>query len=409
MFTLLHRMIFIELFRVFFLCWVGLTGLVLLAGVIAEATQQGLGPMQIVEIIPFLIPSTMPYTLPTTTLFATCVVYGRLAHDNEVLAVRASGVNVFQVVLPSLVLGGLASLGTMALYCDVIPSTHWMLRTHFTSNVEEVLYNMLRKDGCVKHPQLEYAIYAKKVEGRDLIDAKFMHRDPKGGFDMMAQGKKADLTFDKEKRIMIVRLWNGEVLKENGDRAQFEVIEFPFDMGGIFDQVKNRPTDMTWLEMGEFREKYDQEIEKFKQDIAQHEAVMVAGGAPANFAAHVRERRIQIKMTQSLITNIDAEYQMRPALALGCLCFVMVACPIGIWFSRSDYLSSFITCFLPIIIVYYPLLLCGVNMAKAGKLIPMLPSWGDWASLGAAALAIWPANLVTAVVSVQMMRRLVRN
>ncbi|MEI7684161.1 MAG: hypothetical protein WCL32_03985, partial [Planctomycetota bacterium] len=63
-------MIFVELFRVFFMCWLGLTGMILLGGVIAEATQQGLGPKQILEIIPFLIPSTLPYTLPTTTLFA---------------------------------------------------------------------------------------------------------------------------------------------------------------------------------------------------------------------------------------------------------------------------------------------------------------------------------------------------
>ena len=43
-------------------------------------------------VIPLLIPNTLPYTLPTTTLFATCVIYGRLAHDNEILAVKAAGI-----------------------------------------------------------------------------------------------------------------------------------------------------------------------------------------------------------------------------------------------------------------------------------------------------------------------------
>jgi lipopolysaccharide export system permease protein len=61
---------------------------------------------------------------------------------------------------------------------------------------------------------------------------------------------------------------------------------------------------------------------------------------------------------------------MRPALSLGCLCFILVGCPVGIWFSRSDYLSSFITCFLPIVFIYYPLLLCGTGMARDGKLPP---------------------------------------
>ena len=67
-----------------------------------------------------------------------------------------------------------------------------------------------------------------------------------------------------------------------------------------------------------------------------------------------------------MLASIDAERHMRPALALGCLCFALVGCPVGIWFSKSDYLSAFITCFLPIVIVYYPLMLCGINMARSG-------------------------------------------
>ncbi|MEN9672686.1 MAG: hypothetical protein RL553_951, partial [Planctomycetota bacterium] len=91
MFGILQRMVFWELFKVFFLALVGITGILLMAGIVAEATQQGLGPAQILGAIPLLIPSTLPYTIPATTLFATCVVYGRLSADNEVLAIRASG------------------------------------------------------------------------------------------------------------------------------------------------------------------------------------------------------------------------------------------------------------------------------------------------------------------------------
>jgi lipopolysaccharide export system permease protein len=401
--SLLHRMIFIELFRVFFLCWVGLTGIVLLAGVIAEASQQGLGPVQILQVIPFLIPSTMPYTLPTTTLFATCVVYGRMAHDNEVLAIKAAGINVFQAVIPSLVLGGLASLGTMVLYLDVIPSTHWALRTHLTDNVEELIYSMLRKDGFIRTP--EYEIRVHKVSDRDLIDATFMHRGPKGIFDMIARGKKAEISVDQEAKMLKVRMWNGSARKDNGDIGQFEFQEWSFEMPKFAYQAKTRPTDMTWNELATFRKKFEDDIEAAKQEIAQHEAVIITGNAPPGFVEHIGHRRLQIRSIQGMITNIDTEYQMRPSLALGCLCFVLVACPVGIWFSRSDYLSSFITCFLPIIVVYYPLMLCGVNFAKSGKFMNALP---HLPAAAVVALTIWPANVVTAAAALFMMRRLVR-
>ena len=86
---------------------------------------------------------------------------------------------------------------------------------------------------------------------------------------------------------------------------------------------------------------------------------------------------------------------MRPALALGCLCFVLVGCPVGIWFSRSDYLSTFITCFLPIVVIYYPLLLCGINLGKTGKFDPIV--------------AIWSANAVMAIIALWLFRRLLKN
>src|SRR5207249_7762125 len=78
------------------------------------------------------------------------------------------------------------------------------------------------------------------------------------------------------------------------------------------------------------------------------------------------------KWREQTISSIHAEWNMRPALAFGCLCFALVGCPIGIWFSKSDYLSAFITCFLPIVIIYYPLMFCMFDLGRAGKVAPWL-------------------------------------
>jgi lipopolysaccharide export system permease protein len=93
--------------------------------------------------------------------------------------------------------------------------------------------------------------------------------------------------------------------------------------------------------------------------------------------------------------NLEVEIQKRPAESLGCLCFVLVGCPVGIWFSRSDYLSAFITCFLPIVFVYYPLMLCGANLAKDGRFHP--------------ALTIWFADALLALVGVILFWRMTKN
>src|SRR6476620_7398212 len=133
-------MIFWELLRVFFFALLALTGMLVMGGVVAEATQRGLGPGQLLMAIPLLIPSTLPYTLPTTTLFATCVVFGRLANDNEILALKAAGIHLSHVIWPAVLLGILASAATLFLYLDVIPTTHHELRTRLISDVEDYLY-----------------------------------------------------------------------------------------------------------------------------------------------------------------------------------------------------------------------------------------------------------------------------
>src|SRR3954453_13044897 len=103
--TILQRMIFWELVRVFLLALVRLTGLFLLGGLVSEATQRGFSRLEVLMVIPLLVPNTLPYTIPATTLCATCGVYGRLSHDNEVTAVKPAGVPPGRLIAPSLLLG----------------------------------------------------------------------------------------------------------------------------------------------------------------------------------------------------------------------------------------------------------------------------------------------------------------
>ena len=88
----------------------------------------------------------LPYTIPATTLFASCVVYGRLSHDNEVVAIKAAGVHLINILKPALLLGTITTLVTAGLYHTVIPLSQQMLYKQLLDDPEELLYNMLRRD-----------------------------------------------------------------------------------------------------------------------------------------------------------------------------------------------------------------------------------------------------------------------
>src|SRR6266852_6193141 len=118
--------------------------------------KNGFGPTQILACIPLLLPSLLPYTVPTTTLFATCIVYGRLSADNEILALKAAGVHIVHVVWPALFLGVVTSLVTMFCFIDLIPYTGCLLRTRVVGDVEELLYTVLRNDGGINNPKISW-------------------------------------------------------------------------------------------------------------------------------------------------------------------------------------------------------------------------------------------------------------
>ncbi len=80
------------------------------------------------------------------------------------------------------------------------------------------------------------------------------------------------------------------------------------------------------------------------------------------------------------------ESPRRWANGFSCLVFAMVGVPIAILRRYSDTWASFFVCFLPILIIYYPLMAFAVDRAKVGALPPMivwlgnivLASWGLW-------------------------------
>lgn len=405
--TTLNRTIFAELVRVFLLALGGLTGLFLLAGVVQQASQLGLGPAQIVAIIPLFVPSTLPYTIPATTLFAACVVYGRLAHDNEVVALKAAGVHLSTIIRPAVLLGVITTAVTGGLYYAVIPQTQVRLQEEALRDPEEVIYNTLRRDRCLRHPTFPYVLFVRDVQGRRLIDVVIKNRakttDEKGvetymGYDVVFRAREARLRVDVAAGILWIdpdqfavynRSTFGRTTSTNPQELRIPDFLNPAD-------ARTRPGSLTWEELGP-------RVDELGRQRAEKAAALAAAERapppPTEEAAklafqHRAGLQAQLDGLQRQVRNVEAEYYMRPALAVGCLVFALIGCPVGLWANRADYLSTFVICFLPTVCVYYPLLLAGSNMGKDGRL-----------PLG---LGCWLANIVIGACGAALAWRLLR-
>jgi lipopolysaccharide export system permease protein len=371
--TIMTRMILWDLVRVFLMALVAITGILLVAGIIAEATQQGLGPKQILSAIPLLIPSTLPYTIPATTLFAVCVVYGRLSADNEILAIRSAGVNLYRVVVPAIMLGIGMMFVTMVLYARVIPSTHHMLRSLVYRDAEELIYTLLRRQGVLQHSSMPYAMYVKSVQGRKLITPVFKHMTADGQYDLVAHAKEADLRVNLTKKVIYLHMRWGEAISDDGNLGYFVDRVWEVPLGDSFGKPSvKRQREMLWEELAANKAEAEAKMAELNQQIDEAVEDMKKPDADEALPAHIQHLRNQYARQRQEKMNSEVEMLMRVSLCLGCLCFILIGCPVGIWFSRSDFLSSFITCFLPVVLVYYPLMLCGSGLAREGKFNPIL-------------------------------------
>ena len=99
-------------------------------------------------------------------------------------------------------------------------------------------------------------------------------------------------------------------------------------------------------------------------------------------------REGDVRYLTRVYRGIESEMNMRPALALGCLCFALVGCPVGIGARRGDYLGVFVFCFLPTTFVYYPVLIVGMQLSNQGRVPPAVFWVPDLLMLGASLILI---------------------
>ena len=91
---LLQRYILSQLFRVFCGVLVVLTILLVVGGVFQEVSRSGLGVFQTLQILPYIIPSLLPFSIPVAVLLTVCIVYGRMAANHEIVAAKAAGEDI---------------------------------------------------------------------------------------------------------------------------------------------------------------------------------------------------------------------------------------------------------------------------------------------------------------------------
>jgi lipopolysaccharide export LptBFGC system permease protein LptF len=158
----LHAYIARDLTRVAVIALVAFTLVMCVFAIVEPLRKQGLAGLQVLRLFVYMVPVMFSFTLPVAALFATTIVYGRFAQDNELTACRASGIAPVSLMKPALFMGLLVTLATLGLSNFVAPVMARLGEVAVRANARGILYHRIGTEGYYKHESM--ILHADQVD-----------------------------------------------------------------------------------------------------------------------------------------------------------------------------------------------------------------------------------------------------
>jgi len=393
--SILIRHILIELSKVFLLSLAVLTALMIIVGLVREAINQNLPPAQVIWLIPYILPDALRIMIPVTLLLATTVVYGRMSGGNEVVAIKAMGISPVRIIWPALVAAFLISLVTVWLNEVAVSWARQGAQRVVVNAVEEIVYNMLRTQR--RYNSSAFAINVRRLEDRKLIYPTLTLYARGNTPSVTIMAREAELRADHAQHVLKIVLREGTVNVGGRITGYFPDTyehEVPLSDASRADGVSGSPSATPLNLIPERIARQHRVIEQFERELAARAACqMLCGEFDTLTGPEWDKLRRQMADHRQHLSRLYTESPRRWAAGFSCLCFVWIGAPMAVWLRQRDFLTSFFVCFTPILVVYYPLLVYGIDGAKNGTIPPY---------------SVWAGNLILFAWGCYLLRKVVR-
>ena len=383
------RYILKQIFLIFFLSLAAMTfGFMLY--VVSEATiKQGLPVYLSIRLIPYAMPYLLSITLPVATLLACSLFYSRMAGSNELIALKALGIAPWRIFLPTWIFVFLVSL--LAVWCNDL-ATSWgrreMSRVAF-EGTEAMILGQLASEHRFSDRDSNFLLTVSEVTEEGLLINPAFSGKKIAGEGAAASGR---LSVDFSGSDPILKIELTDVIFKNsggvGLMPQSNSFNYPFSQLSLGGSESGDPP---MAEVDRVIERIIGEKERGQRNLAAYGAfALVSGNCPEAVSDRWVETLHRAKDQESDIRRCRLAKPRRIASGFSCLFFAWVGIPLAVWLNRSEYMASFFICFFSILVVYYPLLMFGLEGAKSGTLPPSF---------------CWCGNVVLAIVGFVLLKK----
>ncbi len=305
--------------------------------------NKGVALTSVLKLFALMIPSLLTYTLPISVLTAVLLSLGRLSGDNEIVAIKASGINLFTLMLPLIIVGLILSLILVVFNDRVIPYAHYTMRK---AVVEVGVKNPTAalEPGVFIDSFENYILFIYGIEQNKLYNVRIYQPQGEDKPTRTIVAKRGEFIAVPEKNAIKMKLIDGtsdEPDPENPSnfyKLNFKTYFMTLNLAKMQDKDKigKKAKDMTIKELMEKIE----EVKKDKIDPA------------------------------PLLTEINKKI----SLAFSCLVFILLGMPLAIITRRREKSINLGIAFV-IVGIYYLLFLGAEALSLQHLLNPALAMW----------------------------------
>lgn len=326
---------------------------------------KGLSWWTVLEFFGLNLAWMLALAVPMAVMVAVLSAYGRLSADNEVTALRSSGVGPMQMITPALLFGLLTAAGLMYFNNYMLPDLNYRSR-QLQTDIKRLKPAMVLEPGVFLSDIPGHVLYARSVDNEtsEIGDVMvYQDDDPRFGSTVIAARGK--LKYEEWFEGFEFLLNDGEILRSDRSRpGEHHRIEFKDAVFRIHapDMSLRRTTS-------EWRGDREMNVSQLLQKIDGY-------------------KKVDADKNQKNISRLLVEIHKKFSIPAACLIFAALGGLLGQMVRRSGIgVSAGYSMFF--FLIYWVFLIAGEDLADRGSVGPGTAMWAPNVLFALVVVYLW--------------------
>lgn len=313
---------------------------------ITDLLARGVSLRPVFRILLCGIPAALAFSIPISLLTSSLLVFGRLAADGEITAMKACGISMWQIILTPLLFSFLFTVLCIHINNELAPQSHYTRRT-LTDRLGVDSPIELLEEGCFIQDFEGLTVYIGKKKKNQISNVRIYDLRTRG-IKREIQAKKGVINVGASGTDLIIDLFDVRVDPFYTDRPGAGFCgkwTIRIDNALKVRKYRKREEDMTFSELAEGIHHIE-----------------------AHFPKLAPDDLLRQKM------SFAVELNKRLALSLSCFAFVLLGIPLGIMAHRKES-SIGVGISLFLVFNFYLFIIIAESLACCPQAHPVFIAW----------------------------------